>query len=268
MNTIQQRPRHWGVLMAAGLAVAAIFGAVGCGSGGNGGNVTPLPAPITNPGNGPITRSDEDAISNDAKILASRQATSAFVPLADARAIDADLAAIRAAYPAVAGVRARPDFAPTEIIVNVKYSAPWLDKWKASASAANTITDTDLTTGEAALDALLKKYNATRTADPLDLGTGIYFRLKFAQTLNTRPVVSEFSQASSNFVNTEVNGYFGDGDNITYAKSGTSKVYVFSQGYGDCPGGCINRYIHTYTLQTDGSLSETITGTPPPTNGG
>ena len=180
-----------------------------------------------------------------------------------ARAFDTDLAKIRAAYPGVQDVHARLAFEPKTLLVLVKTEAPWIGKWQASAATPATTTDTDLTTGEAALDALLQKYDATRTKAYSLTGNEQIFLVRFAAALNIPPVASEFAQSSPNLTAADPNLYAGDGDNIVFSvNSAGEKVYAFSQGYGDCPAGCINRYTRTYTLHADGTITETTTGTP------
>lgn len=175
-----------------------------------------------------------------------------------ARAFEVDLAKIRAAYPAVQNVHARLTFAPKTLFVVVKPGTAWIDKWEASASSPSTATDTNQTTNEPSLDALLKKYAATRTSAPQDIGTGRFFALRFAQSLNTRVAAAEFAQSSSSLEAVYTDNMAGDGNNLYFKQdsSGTGKVYTFSLGYGDCPGGCFNRYDFSYTLHPNNSITQ------------
>ncbi len=266
MNLNKSNARQITAFLTAGAALCSLFGLAGCSSGGGTTTAFPVPSPSATPIAGSvISRATENTLTDDAKVLATRQATGAFVSLDQARAFDADLAKIRAAYPGVGEVHARLAYEPKSLLVIVKSTAPWFDKWQTSASAPATTTDTDLTTGEATLDALLQKYDATRTTTYSPTGNEQRFVLRFAAALNMTPVASEFAQSSPNVTAADSNIYAGDGDNIVYSvNSANEKVYAFSQGYGDCPAGCINRYTRTYTLHTDGTITEQIEGTQPP----
>ena len=250
---------------AAVLSAGAVFllGVSGCGGGGSDNDD---PAPPT--ADSFISRATEGSFSDDAKILATREASGAFVPLDVARAFDADLSRIRSAYPGVTDVHARPAFVPKNLLLIVKSSAPFIDKWDNSASAASGVTDTDLITGERALDALLLKYDAARTTRAADAQGGRRYVLQFAAALNMAAVRDEFAASSANFISVDTNLLAGDGDNIVFRVDNGSKVYAFSQGFGDCPAGCINRYTRTYTIAPNGGISEQTTGTPPPAGGG
>ena len=250
----KQTTRRQFVAFAAGIFVLS---AAGCG--GSKSNDTPDPTASV------ITRATESSLSSDAKILATREATGPYVSLDAARAFDADLSKIRAAYPGVSDIRARLPFTPKRLLVIVKPAAPWIAKWDASSDAGAAVTDTDLTTGERTLDAILLKYDATRTRSASSGQSGRFYVLQFAAALNMPAVAEELSQNTANFASVEVDALAGDGDNIVFRLgSGGTKVYEISQGYGDCPAGCINRYTRTYTLAPNGGLSETVTGTPPP----
>lgn len=87
-----KQKHHWAGFLAAGLSVVS-FGAAGCGSGGGNKMATP-------------------------------NAAAAAVSLVDARAINADLAKIRAVYPAVVNVHARPRFEPRRLAILVKPTTP------------------------------------------------------------------------------------------------------------------------------------------------
>src|SRR5262245_12765851 len=76
-------------------------------------------------GSGPsIPPADETQFSEDALILAAREATGPHIPADAAAQHDRDLTAIRAKYPAVKEVHAFPGFVLTDISVGLKLSAP------------------------------------------------------------------------------------------------------------------------------------------------
>lgn len=243
--------RHRAAFLSAAAAVALLMaGATGCGGG-----KTTRPGSVAS--SGPITRANESTVSEDAAILATRQATSAFVSLDAARAIDTDLAAMRALYPAFVSVHARPRFVTKTLLVTIKPAAPWRSKWDASANAASTITDTDLTTGEPVLDALLQKYGATRISRTYDSGTDTLYELRFAQPLNLQTVADELMQSSSTLVSVYPNATIGDGDDIAFTPpthASGDKTYVFSKGSGDCPGGCLYRYNQPVVIPANGPI--------------
>lgn len=223
---------------------------MGCGSGGGTSTgVTPGPT------SGFVTRTNEPSFSEDAVILALRVATGAWLSADQARAFDTDINRIRQQVPAVARIRARADFVPRDLLVTVNPGTPWIADWKNGT----------LATGETALDALLAEYGITSVRLLADYGDGgATLVLRFGQTLNMKALKDLVQAASPRITAAEPNGIAGDGDNITFRNTGGVKTYTFSQGWGDCPAGCIDRHYWDVTLAADNSLSVEERGSPLP----
>ncbi len=231
-----------------GVAALAALGTIvlaGCGGGGT----SPAPG-----GSSVVTRSNEPSFSQDAIILALRAADSPFLSANAAAAFDADLKTIREKVPAIVDIRARVNSRPKELMVQVDSSTPWLATWKSG----------DLSTGDSAVDAVLKKYDAQSVALLADYSStsgGAAFIITFGQTLSIPLMKDEVKETSAHFVASEENQTIGDGDNIIAEPSDTKK-YTFSRGWGDCPAGCINRHSWEVTLAADGNVTVTESGTP------
>ena len=135
-----------------------------------------------------------------------------------ANQIQDDLAAIRSTYPALADIRARPDWMPGELLVGL-------------------------------LPASFDQYeNGTFTGfDPLfaNLGTPSIHTLGFQSTLVLDfgrvyhgERLAELFDSVEGVQYAEPNYALGDGDDIVV---GLNRTYTLSRGSGDCPAGCISR---------------------------
>jgi hypothetical protein len=232
------RRKYVALAAAVGMTLAALVPLSGCG--GSGGPQSPPAVPRDQVF---VTRATEGTFSADAKILAMRVTPGTFLLADDAARFDSDLQRIRAQSPQVADIHARPDFTLTQLLVAVRPDAPWLARWQAG----------DLTTGEAAIDDLLRQYGATGV-QPLGSPTATQFALTFGQSMNMRAVADVFRSAGSpNLVGVSTNNIVGDGDRITFQPGADgARVYALSRGWGDCFAGCIGRHTWEFTLSADG----------------
>ena len=225
------------------IAIAAFAFSSGCGSGG-----VPKEGAM-------ITRANRSLYSDDAMILAARQATSPWIPADAAAAFDRDLRTIRSRYPVLTAVHARADYVRTDLLIAVSNTAPWLNNWK--AGTANT--------GEARLDALLQEFDVDAVRDALlTTADRTWFRVEFAQPLSMDRLADRVRTASPNIPSVEPNAYAGDGDNIVNSSSAGGRVLTFSKGWGDCPSGCIYRHSWEVSIASSGDLSVREFGNPLP----
>lgn len=232
---------RWRLLLVAAAAAVTLAGCGGSASvpPGSGG----LPA-------GVVTRDEEPRFTADGLLLASLSATDAWIPLALATAIDADLVRIRSAYPILARIHARPRSEPKTLLVTLHPAAPFRDAWIAGT----------LTTGDTGLDALLTQFNATGVRHL----TGDLFVITFAQWLNTNRLAGAVKAASTQIRGAGENLTVGDGDQILRSEVDGVRTYAFVQGWGDCPAGCIYRHRWNVSIAPDGTLSVTESGSPLP----
>jgi hypothetical protein len=227
--------------VAACAAALSIF--MGCGGGGGGG-VTSENA---------INQINKAAFTDDAIVLAQRITSGPWIPTSVTSAFDQDLAKIRVKYAQLKEVHAFPDFVLTDLIVSIKRTSPWLDKWRIGTPL----------TGDSNVDALLTAYFAKSTEIIWDYeGDTELFLVKFGQPLNVNGIVDPFSRASRYIDHAEPNYYGGDGDQLTFQPAGDKKIYAFSHGWGDCQAGCISRHTWTVTLAGDGSMTVVESGSP------
>jgi hypothetical protein len=195
-----------------------------------------------------VTRDTEPSISRDALIIAAEVSSGPWLDLATARRVDADLTAIRAGNAVLSGVHARDNADPKTLLVRLDAAAPWRADWSRGF----------LTTGEAALDAALTDWRArtvSELGDPSD-GTVVYV-LTFDQWMNVEKLAAALRPLSPRLLAVEVNGYFGDGDDIEVTDTG----YRFRKGWGDCPAGCVNHHYWS-AVRTGSSWNITESGTP------
>ena len=256
------------LLKTTALPAGALFLCLaGCGGG------TKTPAPDTSQVINEATpiflsRHTENAVSEDAKILAARETADALISLPTAFSIDDDLTRLRAAYPDLQDIHAASFFNPRIMDVAVKTSAPWIAKWNASAEVDKSVAENDLTTGEPALDALLKKYDALRVSNAEDSPNplvGRRFVLRFAQSLNISAAANDFRRVSPNLTYAGQTLAFVGPNNVARRRGKKGeRTYDFFMGYGDCPSGCIDRTTRTFVIALDGSISEQAAGIPSP----
>jgi len=217
----------------AALLLCALMIQTGCGGGGG----------IQNR----LTRANNTFFSDDAKVLAIREASGVWLDADHIALFDRDLARIRHIYPYLDSIHAFPPFPMDQLWVSVKKGTPWIATWDTGST----------TTGEQKLDALLAKYDAVsiEIAFKSDLLTYDSYYIHFAQAMNVNAMINEFRAASSSFAYVEENNYVGDGDDIKFHVTNGEKIYEFSHGFGNCADGCRQRHFWTLTLSGDGSIS-------------
>ncbi|GAB4453817.1 MAG: hypothetical protein OHK0029_07370 [Armatimonadaceae bacterium] len=232
--------RQWNTVVATALALTVTGGLlVGCGSGSS----------STANRSGNVTRGA--GYSEDAVILASREASGAWIPAEVAAQRDADLKQIRAKYPNLTEIHARPVAMLNDLLVKVDSDASWTDEWKQG----------DLALGETGVDPLLREYRATKVKYIFDTQDGAYwYTLTFDQPLNVQKLTEMFRQAGGDVRYAEPNHLAGDGDNIIFRAENGKRIYDFSKGWGDCPAGCIERRHWVVTIETDGTMTLEETG--------
>lgn len=224
------------------LCAAALSISLGCGGGGGGG-VSSANA---------VVQTNETAFSQDAVILAASRAQGPWIPASDTKSIDADLKRIRAKVSVLELMHARGDFVLTDFSLGVKSDATWTAGWRAGG----------LTTGNAAVDSFFAQYNLVRVETYFEYDGTAWFLLKFAQSLNAKALIDPARKLSPDIQYPEVNGYGGDGDEITLSEAGGVRTYTFSHGWGDCPSGCIQRHSWTVTVGQDGTIHVAESGSP------
>lgn len=219
-----------------------LMGAI-AGCGGSGGGQTPVPSVN-------ITRVTEGGFSQSARILAAREADrtgAVWLSLETARLAEADMAAIRKAYPQVATIEARPNYDLRTVLVAVSPTAPFLKHW----------LNDNVATGDAGIDALLTEFapeSVKPVGSPMEGGTH-YFALKFEQSLNMAKLAGRLNSASPAIVAADPNYTAGDGDDIRRGGDTGKSQYIWSRRSGDCPAGCINRYSYTFEIAGDGAVT-------------
>ncbi len=153
------------------------------------------------------------------------EATGAFVPAGELSSqVAAELEVIRTAYAEVAGIYAMPSWSMTSILGSLED-----DAYAAYQSQSYT-----------AWNELNKRFGLTRV-EILSEDLGI-FALRFSAHYNAPLLAVEYA-AVPGLRYAEPNFVGGDGDDVCLCFDGDAHVYVFDQGTGDCPAGCIE---HTY----------------------
>ncbi len=237
-----KRTMAWAV---AALASISLLGVYGCGGGDETGTEPLGGITQTN-----ITRSTEGTFSDSARVLAARDAAAkgaTWLNADTARGYDNDLSVIRATYPTVRNIEARPDYDLRTVVAVVR----------AGTTVAKSWSTNEIVTGEPALDTLLTEF-APESIEQLGATTesgSAYFTLKFGQSLNMVKLAERLRGSSANIVASDPNYTAGDGDNIV---SSIAHQYVFSRGSGDCPAGCINRHTWQFTISDDGKSATLV----------
>jgi hypothetical protein len=139
--------------------------------------------------------------------------------------VTAELARLRAGYPQVALIAARPSWIPSQLEVKV------------DASIVQAVQN-DTYTGWACPNAL---YQVTAINKSL-LGSLSLVLLQFDGNYNTPSLVSDYV-AIAEVVSASPNYSMGDGNDLCLEVDGKTHHYIFDAGSGDCPAGCIS---HTY----------------------
>jgi hypothetical protein len=161
------------------------------------------------------------------------------VALADQ--IQADLAAIRLAYPQYSSIRVRPDWLPGETLIGMTpeayadFKAGSFHSFDSIYATLGTPTITAHDPGQWLHLQFGQMYHGVRLSDMFDPVTGVRYA--------------------------EPNGIIGDGDDIV---ARANRSYTLIHGFGDCPAGCITHQKWDFTVTDHGVFP----GLPPPTTDG
>jgi hypothetical protein len=127
------------------------------------------------------------------------------------------------------------------IFVGVDTNYSWTHQWQ----ALNTIT------GIADLDTLLAKYGFTISA--FSTFGGNYATLTTARNINIKPVYDSIATFAG-VIYAEAVPVIGDGDRITFTKSGSDRYFDFTVGYGDCFSGCTSGRVFQFKVYSNCSV--------------
>ena len=179
--------------------------------------------------------------TQDAIILTLRQQDGIRLDSTVAAEIDSGLVAARAQMNILNSIHVFPEYVLGMLIVTT--DAAWNLAWQQG----------ELLTGEPYIDSLGTEYGLIGVQQ--DIWPADMFILNFPVTLEMRKL-SELYEAHPEVRYSEPNGYMGDGNNIEYFKKNGILHFAFSQGWGDCPAGCTDRYYWytTVTLSDTGSM--------------
>jgi len=147
--------------------------------------------------------------------------------------IDSGLTAAKAQINTLNSIHVFPEYVLGMLIVTT--NAIWNLAWQQG----------ELITGEPYIDSLGTEYDLIGVKQ--DIWLADMFILNFPLTLEMRKL-SELYEAHSDVRYSEPNFYIGDGNNIEYFKKNGILNFAFSQGWGDCPAGCIDRYYWYVTV--------------------
>ena len=169
----------------------------------------------------------------EAQMLAIEATGTVVAEASLAERVAQELGAIRLNFPKVEGVRARPRWEPTSLLV--AFDPPVRDKVLARTYGA--------------WDGVNRTYEVreidTRMLQSGDLGIVI---LRFSQAINAPKLAGEYS-ALPDVTYAEPDGSAGDGPDICLAKRGTTHYYVFDQAAGDCPSGCLEHEYSAFKVE-------------------
>jgi hypothetical protein len=189
--------------------------------------------PVITPGN--VTCFSEDAI-----VLTARLTEGPWLPAGMAAGFDAGLSRIRARFPQVRDIHARPEVSLTALLIKLRPGTPWLEAWQRGV----------VETGDAAVDRLLAEYHASGVR----LLFNEWFVLEFGQPLRVEAVLDAFRASTAFFVYVEPSSYVGGGPNISFAQLGEERRYTFTEAWGDCPAGCIYKHHWEFAVGPDGAI--------------
>jgi hypothetical protein len=182
-------------------------------------------------------------LTEDAIVLTLRCQEGIRLDSTMAAEIDSGLIAARAQINILDSIHVFPEYVPGMLIVAT--DAAWNLAWQKG----------ELLTGEPYIDSLSTEYNLIGV-EYHDHPWGDTFILNFAMPLEMRKL-SELYEAHPDVRYSEPNFYIGDGNNIEYFKKNGILHFAFSQGWGDCPAGCIERY-YWYVTVTRSDTGSTV----------
>jgi hypothetical protein len=194
---------------------------------------------------GVLLREQQPRFPDEVVMIGAREAIEIWIPVTLLSEIQADLARIRATYPALARFELEVPETDT-LFVTLKPEATFADAWTAGR----------LETGEAQLDAVLRHFNAVRVSHSF----GTTFGVQFAQPLNLERLAALVQSTSTAVDFANGNFYMGDIPEILRSKAADARVYTFINGC-DSPAGCGDRHTWVLRFTPDGALtmSETTT---------
>ncbi len=172
---------------------------------------------------------------DDAVVLTLRiQKEGVFLDSILVKKINSVLSLARATKDTLKHIHTFPEYVPTEVIVSS--SAAWTENWKKGI----------LITGNAWIDMLSSRYHLINASYKFSS----FYVLKFAQPLHIKNLVKLYKQDST-IIYAESNGYIGDGNNIWLYEKDSTWLCIFSEGWGDCPAGCIERNYWYVSVKND-----------------
>lgn len=126
-----------------------------------------------------------------------------------------------------------------QYILQLSIAAPWLSNW----IAGNHYT------GVAVLDSLFEIY-PVEFLSVHQPGPGMDYQVIFQTEdfVNNRVYPSLFNNIDAHIHYVERNYKAGDGNRISAVCSGDSVLVTYSQGWGDCPAGCIERHYWEFAV--------------------
>lgn len=148
------------------------------------------------------------------------------------------LSQIRDAYPAVADITVRADYAFGELFLGLE---PPL--FEAVASLLDGQTEpVVLRTGDAAFDTLNERLGLTAAGVFSSFETVIFY---FNEYLNVPAAAAAYTKMEG-VEYAEPNAYLGDGSDLDAAKSAGRWFVVARRAWGDCPAGCIDEELYFF----------------------
>jgi hypothetical protein len=164
-------------------------------------------------------------ITDDALTITLRSQEGIRLDSTLAQRIDSGLVAAREEVDTLAHIHVFPDYVYTDLFVQT--SAQWNIAWRQG----------EILTGEHYIDSLGHVYGliAVRT-----ISLTLYL-LTFSAPLQMYRL-SDLYALHPDVTSAGANGYGGDGDDIEYVGKNGTLLFGFSDGWGDCPAGCIHRY--------------------------
>ena len=163
--------------------------------------------------------------------------------------IAAVLSRIRHAYPAVADVAVRAQYAFGELILALE---PWLFE-AVSSLLEDSAGPVVLRTGHADFDSLNARLGLSVVVAMFQFsGTVVFY---FNEYLNVAAAARAYA-ALEGIEHAEPNAYVGDGSDVDAVESEGRWYVVVRRAWGDCPAGCINETLDFFIV--DGGDVERI----------
>ena len=145
------------------------------------------------------------------------------------------LSIAREVEPAVAHIRARPYFSPTQLLIDLIDDSDPLR------------TATPRETGVSEIDELNRRFNVSEIRTFVSEGSYVFV---FAGPLYIPAVAEHYERVAAVEFAME-NRMTGDGDNIVLARTSAGWTLDFSRGWMDCPAGCLYRRYWRFTFDNN-----------------